>query len=212
MGSGIYGHLLPGHSPRGTFYSPLCRGAAILAKGDVIRGEFRRFSPAVDVNKGVDVPVFQQPVCRDVVMCGIKADIFRGKAKAVAAKVVYGKKEIFTVMVFGIRKLQQEGKFDPEHVIPAAEHIEGVAEIPVFIVAVPSPFGIRVGKMAAAGVPEGAGRRAGSKMPAERGSMGDKCGAIAGEGKGSVVNEAELEGREDGEEEKDPPECSLRVF
>ncbi len=187
-------------------------GPAIFAKGDVIRGGFRRLSPAVDVDEGVDVPVFQQLVGGDIVMCGIKADIYRGKAKAVAAKVIYGKKEIFTVMAFGIRKLQQEREFDLERAIPAAEHIEGMAEIPGIIATVPSPSGVRVRIMAAAVVAEGAGRLARCKMPAGRGSMGDQCSAIAGEGKGSGVNEVELEGREDGEEEKDPLEGSLRVF
>ena len=71
-------------------------------------------------------------------MRGIREDIFRGKFKAVAAKVVYVKKEIFTVMAFDTCKLQQYREFDPKRVIPAAEYIEGVAEMPGFIVAVPS--------------------------------------------------------------------------
>lgn len=68
-----------------------------------------------------------------------------------------------------------------------------------FGVAVPSPFGVMVGIMAAAVVPERIGRPIGCKMPAERGSMGNKgSSAIAEEGKGTGINETKLQGREDG--------------
>lgn len=105
---------------------------SIFAKGNAIRGAFRELSPAIDIDEGVDVAVFQQLVCRDVVMDGIKADILWGKAKAVAAKVVYGKKEIFTVMSSGIRKFQQKREFGLKRVILAAEHIESVPKYQVW--------------------------------------------------------------------------------
>lgn len=185
---------------------------AILVKGNVIRGIFRRLCPAVDVDEGVDIPVFQQPVSWDVVMGGIKADIFRGKAKAAASKIIYGKKEIFTVMAFGIRKFEEDGEFNLKGIIPGAEHIKCMAEVPVLVVRVPPPFCIRIGIMAWAAVAEGAGRPAGGKMPSERGGMGDQSSAIAGECKGSRINKPHPNGREDSEEEKDPLESRLWVW
>ena len=55
-------------------------------------------------------------------------------------------------------------------------------EVPCFIIAVPSPCGIRVRIMAAAAVPVGAVFPAGGKMAAVRGGMGMDTGAIAGKG------------------------------
>lgn len=158
-------------APGAHFVARPAEGMAVFIEGNVIRGVFGRLCPAVDVDERVDVPVFQQLVSRDVVMGGIKADIFWGKAKTVAAKVVYGKEEIFTVMAFVVRNFQENGEFGLKPVIPAAEHIECVPKIPGFVVAVPSPFRIRIGIMAAAGVPVGAGKSAGGKMPAVRGGM-----------------------------------------
>lgn len=146
--------------PGAHFVARPAEGMAVFIEGNVIRGVFGRLCPAIDVDEGVDVPVFQQPVSGNVVMGGIRADIFGGNAKAVASKVVYGKKEIFTVMAFGVRNFQKDGEFGLKAVIPAAEHIECVPKIPGFVVAVPSPFRIRIGIMAAAGVPVGAGKGA----------------------------------------------------
>lgn len=192
--------------PHFNFVARPAEGMAVFIEGNVIRGVFGRLCPAVDV------PVFQQLISGDVVMGGIKADIFWGKAKTVAAKVVYGKEEIFTVMAFGIRKFQENGEFGLKPVISAAEHIESVTEIPVFVVTVPSPFCIRSGIMAATGVPVGAGKSAGGKMLAVRGGMRDQCSAIAGEGKVLRINEAEADGREDVEEEKDPLESCFGII
>lgn len=49
---------------------------AFFAESDVIRSIFRRRCPAVDINECIYVPAFQQFISRDVVMCGVKADIF----------------------------------------------------------------------------------------------------------------------------------------
>lgn len=187
-------------------------GMTVFVERDVIWGVFGRLSPAVDVDERIDVPVFQQAVSGDVVMGGIKADIFWGKAKAVAAKVVYGIKEVFAVMAFGVRKLKEDGKLGLKGIISAAEHIEGVSEIPVLVVTVPSPFRVRVGIMASAIVSVGTGKIAGGKMPAVRGGMRDQCSAVPGEGKGSRINEAKAYGREDGEDEKEPLKSFLGII
>lgn len=62
-------------------------GMAFLVEGDIIRGIFRSFRPAVDID-GIDVPVFQEPVSRDVVMRGVEADVFGGKSKTIAPEVI----------------------------------------------------------------------------------------------------------------------------
>ena len=108
---------------------------------------------------------------RDVVVCGIKADILRGQSGAVPPEVVNGIEEVFAVVASGICELHQEREFNFQKAVPAAEHIEGMSEEPGFIVAVPPSCGIRVRIMAAAAFPVRAGFAAGGKMPAIRGGM-----------------------------------------
>ena len=64
-------------SPWAHFMSCPAKRTAFLTESDVIRGISRRFCPPVDINEGIDIPVFQQLISRDVVMCGVKAYIFR---------------------------------------------------------------------------------------------------------------------------------------
>ncbi len=83
---------------------------AFLVESDVIGGVFRRFCPAVDVNQCVHVPMFQQFINGDVVVCGIEVDVFGGKAKGIASEIVNGIEEIFAVMALGIGKFHEQGK------------------------------------------------------------------------------------------------------
>lgn len=151
---GVLDRVIP---PGAHFVARPAVGASIFVKGNVIGSVFRRLRPGIDVDEGIDIPMLQQLVSSDVIVGGIKADIFRGKAKAVTAKVIDGKKEVFTVMAFGVRQFQDEREFDLEGVIPGAKHIEGMTEKPVFFPAVPPPLGVRIGIMSAAAVPEGTG-------------------------------------------------------
>ena len=161
----VFDRIVP---PWAHFVSCLAEGMSLFIESDVIRCIFRRFSPAVDVDEGIYAPVFQQCVSGDVVMCGIKADIFCRKPKAVASKIVYGIEEIFTVVSSGISKFQEDGKIDFKPAVPGTEQVQGVPEIPGFVVAVPSPSGIWVGIMPAAGTAVWAGKAAGSEMFAIR--------------------------------------------
>ena len=72
-------------------------------------------------------------------------------------------------MASGIRKFQEQWKFDFKLAVATAEHVESMAEIPGIVIAVPSPSGIRVGVMAAAVFAERTGKAAGREMPAKRG-------------------------------------------
>lgn len=89
--TGIFDRII---APGAHFMPGSAEGMPQFIKSDVIRGILGRFSPAVDVDEGIHVPAFQQSVSGDVVMCGVKADIFRGKAKAIAAEIIYCIEEI----------------------------------------------------------------------------------------------------------------------
>ena len=49
----------------------------IFIKCDISRGIFRGFIPAVDIDECIDVSAFQQFIGWDVVMCRVKAYVFR---------------------------------------------------------------------------------------------------------------------------------------
>lgn len=79
-------------------------------------------------------------------MCGVEADIFGGQPGAAPAEVIDGIEEVFAVMASGAGELHQERELNFQAAVPAAEHVEGMAEKPCFIVAVPPPRVIRVGR------------------------------------------------------------------
>ena len=114
----------------------------------------------------------QKPVSRDVVMGGIQADIFREKPVRIASKIIYSIEEVFTVMSLCGSKPEQQWEFGLEFVIPGAEKIQGVSEIPCFVTAVPSPFCIRIGIMSVAVFAIRAGSAAGRKVFSVRGRNG----------------------------------------
>ncbi len=78
-----------------------------------------------------------------------------------------------------------------------------MAEVPVFLVAVPSPSGIGVGIMTAAVVPVWAGMCTGGKVFPIRRRMGDHGRTITGNGKASRTEQAKAQGREYGKDRKD---------
>jgi len=78
---GIFDRII---TPWTHFLPCLAERMAFLIECDVVRGIFGRFCPTIDVDQGIHVPVFQQLISRDVVMCGVKADIFGGKTKNIA--------------------------------------------------------------------------------------------------------------------------------
>lgn len=57
-----------------------------------------------------------------------------------------------------------------------------------------------------------AGAAAGSKMPAERGSMGNNSGAIAGQSKIRSVNQSKPDGRKDSKDEKNFLQDAFRII
>ena len=77
-GAAVFARILYGIIPPWAHFMPgRAYGVAGFIEGDAGRGIFRRFCPSVDINEGIDIPVFQQFIGWDVVMCGVKADIFR---------------------------------------------------------------------------------------------------------------------------------------
>ncbi len=63
-------------SPWAHFMACPAERTAFLVESNVIRGTCGSFCPAIDVNQRIHVPAFQQFISRDVVVCGVKADIF----------------------------------------------------------------------------------------------------------------------------------------
>ena len=87
-----------------------------------------------------------------------------------------------------------------------------MSEIPSFFVAVPSPAGIRVGIMAAAGASVWAELSAGWKMSPVRGGMRNHGSAIAGDGEIVGIEQSKAQGREHGKDGKDLLKCRFRIF
>ncbi len=85
-------------SPWTHFVPCFAKRMAFFVKRDIIRGVFGRFSPAINVNERIYAPMFQQFISRDVVMCGVEADIFWRKAKNIAPEIINGIEEVFAVM------------------------------------------------------------------------------------------------------------------
>ena len=63
-------------SPWTYFVACLTKRMAVFAESNVIRGVFRGLCLSVDIDERIDIPSFQQLISRDVVMCGVQADIF----------------------------------------------------------------------------------------------------------------------------------------
>lgn len=81
-------------------------------------------------------------------MCRVKADIFWGKSKNIAPEIIHGIEKVLAVVTARTGEIHQQREFDFQRIVPAAEHIECIPEIPGLLVTVPSPFGIRIGIMA----------------------------------------------------------------
>ncbi len=206
---GIFDRVI---SPWAHFVSCFAKRMTFFAKSNVIRGISGRLCPAVDVNQGIHVPVFQQFISRDVIMGRVQADIFGGKAKSIAPEIINGKEEVLAVMAACTGELHQQGEFDFQGVVPVAEHIQCMPEIPGIVVAVPTPFSIGVGVVPGTFAAVRAGAAAGREMPAERGGMGNHGCAIAGQGKVRGINQAEPDGREDCKDRENLLQCLFRVI
>ena len=110
-----------------------------------------------------------------------------------------------------VSEFHQQREFNFQRIVPGAQHVKRMPEVPCFVIAVPSPCGIRVRIMAAAAVPVGAVFPTGGKMAAVRGGMGNHSGAIAGEGKVLRVNQPKADRRKYGKDGKDFLECGMWI-
>ena len=69
-GAAVFVSILYGIIPPWAHFMPgRAYGVAGFIEGDSVRGISRRFCPSVDINEGIDIPVFQQFIGREVVMC-----------------------------------------------------------------------------------------------------------------------------------------------
>lgn len=85
-------------------------------------------------------------------MCRVQADIFRLNPRGMPAKCVNGIKEVDAVMALGRGEAGKEREIGLRGGVIAAKHVKGMAKVPVLLMAVPAPGGIRVGIMPVAGV------------------------------------------------------------
>ena len=168
-GTSVLMCIFYGITAPGTHFMPgPAQGMSFLIKSNVIRGAGRRLRPAIDIDQGIDAPVFQQFISRNVIMCRIQTDIFRRQPAAVTAKTVYSIKKIFAVVASGIGKVHKERKFNLKFSVPAAEHVKRMAKKPCLIITVPAPAGIRIGVMPSTGAAKRAGAVTGRQVPAIR--------------------------------------------
>lgn len=114
---GVFDRVIP---PWAHFMARPAKRMAFLAESDAIRGIWGRVCPAVDIDQCIHVPAFQQFISRDVVMCRVKADIFGGKPKNIAPKIINGIQEVFAVVTARAGKLHQQRKFNFQSIVPAA--------------------------------------------------------------------------------------------
>ncbi len=56
-------------------------------------------------------------------MCRVEADIFGGKAEHIAPEIINGIEEVLAVMAACAGEFHQQGEFDFQCIVPAAEHI-----------------------------------------------------------------------------------------
>lgn len=133
-------------------------------KGKMVRSPYHQMlqeiiiqDAAIDIDKGIDIPAFQETVGCHVVMGGIKTDIPWEEPVSVTPEIINGIEEVPAVMPPCAGEVHQQWELNPELCIPGTEHIKGMPEIPAVIVAVPSPSRVRVGIMAPTAIAERAG-------------------------------------------------------
>lgn len=145
-------------------------------------------------------------------MCGIKADVFGGKTKDIAPEIIHGIEEVLAIVTACTGEIHQQWEFHFQRIIPAAEHIERMSEIPSLLVTIPPPFGIRIGVMTGTAAAVRACRAAGGKVLAEGRGMGNHGGTITRQGEVGSVDQTELYGWEDCKDGKDLLQRLLRVL
>lgn len=167
----VFVSILDGIVPPGNHLMPRpAERMPQFVKSNVRRCVFRRLCASIDINESIDIPVLQQLVGRKIVMSRIQTDIFRKKPIGTASESINGIKEIFAVMASGTGKVYEDGELYFKVAVSGTEHVKGAAKKPSFFIAVPTPGGIRVRIMPAAGIAERAFSPAGGKMfPIRRG-------------------------------------------
>ena len=95
-----WAHFVPGPAQR----------MSLFIESNVIRCVFGGCCPSIDINEGIDIPMLQQFIGRDIVMGGVQTDVFRGEAKGMAPKIIHGIQEVQAVMAAGLGKLKHERK------------------------------------------------------------------------------------------------------
>ena len=129
----------------------------------------------------------------------VKADAAGSDAGGMPAECVNGIEEIDAVMPFGAGEIEQERKVRFRIRTVAAEHVKCTPEIPVLLMAVPAPLGIRVRVMPwTAGVERtGTVPVTGRVEPAKGAGMDSHSGTVTGDNKASLGDKAKGNGRKE---------------
>ena len=110
-------------SPWAHFVPSPAQRMPLFVEGNIIWCVFGRFCPPIDINESIDVPMLQQFISRDIVMGGVQADVFGGKAKGMTSEIIHGIQEVQAVMAADLRKLKHEREFHFFLAISVRKHI-----------------------------------------------------------------------------------------
>lgn len=179
----------------------LAEGCPIPVDRYRIRDRLRPPAFIVEVNERPDPAVFQEPVGWVVVHGGVEAYVHGKECRHMFFQLMESNKEADGIMAFGTGEAQKERDIRFQSGVVTRELEEGVAEVMLFQVAVPSPGSIGVREMAHVV------RGAFPVVPAWAG-MGMDGSAIAGNGEKVIWDYAAFDGREDGgmvKKELEPP-------
>jgi len=178
-------HAEPGHAQR----------CAVCVNGDGVRNGIRPSPVRVPIDKRADVPFLTKLI--GVVMCRVQAEVSDRDIRIHGFKFPEGGDGADAVVSPGIQKTDMQGQVNADLCIVGAEHIKCMSKIEGFFVAVPSPVGIRIGKMTFTGTMGNAVFHAFADFMAIRGCVGMDTGAIAGKGDAICRDKPVPEGRKD---------------
>lgn len=61
---------------------------SLFIESNVIQRIFRRFWSPIDINEGIDIPMLQQFISREIVMGKVRTDVF-WVSKGIAPKIIH---------------------------------------------------------------------------------------------------------------------------
>ncbi len=185
-------------------HSFLTDGSTVFVNPDVVTDCLWVSAFAVKVNKGPDIPVFEQPVSGKVVHGGIKAHVPDAQGRHILFQFVKGSEKTDRIMPFCTGKTQEQREVGLKFAVVTGELEEGIAEVILIKVAVPAPGSIGVGE-----VPQVFGSVL-PMVPVWAG-VGMHGGTVAGDGKLFFRDKTAFHGRDNSHAVKELLEMLFKV-